>query len=221
MLIHPWDAAVDDAEWRAWLDEGRDFGQLAVNGPAGLPPLVVPTHFVREGSTLLVHLARPNPIWEAVEADRSVLLTVLDDYAFIPGPWRVSEDVPPAEGVPTSYYSVVQFSCRARIVDDPEQKADLLRKQLEHFQPGDHAEVGVDLPPFGSMLPGIRGLVLDVESVAAKFKYDDHKPETLRRYVSGRLEARGQGRDAAAAARQRRRTGATGRWKAGGSDQRS
>ncbi len=32
MLIHPWDAALDDDEWRDWLADGRDFGQLVVNG---------------------------------------------------------------------------------------------------------------------------------------------------------------------------------------------
>lgn len=37
MLIHPWDAPTDDAEWQDWL-AGHDFGQLAVNGPAGAPP---------------------------------------------------------------------------------------------------------------------------------------------------------------------------------------
>jgi transcriptional regulator len=29
MLIHPWDAAISDPEWRDWL-AGHDFGQLAV-----------------------------------------------------------------------------------------------------------------------------------------------------------------------------------------------
>ena len=32
MLIHPWDAAISDTEWRDWL-AGHDFGQLAVSDP--------------------------------------------------------------------------------------------------------------------------------------------------------------------------------------------
>ena len=32
MLIHPWDAAISDTEWRNWL-AGHDFGQLAVSDP--------------------------------------------------------------------------------------------------------------------------------------------------------------------------------------------
>jgi hypothetical protein len=33
MLIHPWDAAISDTEWRDWL-AGHDFGQLAVSDPS-------------------------------------------------------------------------------------------------------------------------------------------------------------------------------------------
>ena len=39
MLIHPWDAAISDTEWRDWL-AGHDFGQLAVNDPGNGAPLV-------------------------------------------------------------------------------------------------------------------------------------------------------------------------------------
>jgi transcriptional regulator len=61
MLIHPWDAAISDTEWRDWL-AGHDFGQLAVSDPDNGAPHVIPTHFVVDGDTLLVHLARPNKV---------------------------------------------------------------------------------------------------------------------------------------------------------------
>ena len=31
MLIHPWDAALDDAEWQEWLASQECWGVLAVN----------------------------------------------------------------------------------------------------------------------------------------------------------------------------------------------
>lgn len=39
MLIHPWDAALDEAEWRNWLAGTERFGILAVNNvdPAAAP----------------------------------------------------------------------------------------------------------------------------------------------------------------------------------------
>ena len=214
MFIQPWDTSLDDAEWQTWIAEGHDFGVLSVNGPPGQAPVTVPTHFTGgDAGHLLIHLARPNPAWKAIEHDPHVTFTVIGDYAFVPGPWRAKAGTPPVDGVPTSYYSAVQFTCRAHIIDEPEAKAELLRRQLAHFQPdGDHAPVSADRPPYGRMLPGIRGLRLDVTDVRAKFKYDDHKPVVQRSRVSSLLEERGEGYDAAAAAQQRRRTDAVGEW---------
>lgn len=54
-------------------------------------------------------------------------------------------------------------------MDDPQDKAKLSRRQLAHFQPqGDHAQVAADVPPYGRMLSGIRGLRLHITGVAAK-----------------------------------------------------
>lgn len=205
MLVHPWDAAVDDDEWRQWL-RGRDFGQLVVNDPAGWP-LVVPTHFVYDGAgEILVHLARPNPIWPLLDADPRATLAVLDGYAFVPTTWRAPDDGPVEHGVPTSYYASVQLACTATVIDDPAGKVDVLRRQLAHFQPsGDHGALSTDAGPYVRLLSGIRGLRLTVVGVTAKFKYDDHKPVALRERVAGQLARRGGPQDHIAAAEQRRR----------------
>lgn len=84
--------------------------------------------------------------------------------------------------------TTVRFTCRAEIIDDPAAKAELLTRQLAHFQPeGDRAEVPPDGPPYGRMLSGIRGLVLHVVEAAAKFKYDDHRAVAQREEIAGRL----------------------------------
>ncbi|WP_250293606.1 FMN-binding negative transcriptional regulator [Streptomyces atroolivaceus] len=215
MFIQPWDAALDDAEWQTWIADGHDFGILSVNGLPGQPPVVVPTHFTSEGTTLLIHLARPNPVWKAIAADLNVTFTVTSDYAFIPGPWRAKPGIPPTDGVPTSYYAAVQFTCQATIVDEPEDKAELLRRQMAHFQPdGDYATIDPGQPPYGRMLPGIRGLRLDVTDVRAKFKYDDHKPVEQRTGTARRLTERGTGLDVSTATQQLRRLDCLGTWKA-------
>ncbi|MFJ1551116.1 FMN-binding negative transcriptional regulator [Streptomyces sp. NPDC088246] len=214
MFIQPWDTGLDEAEWQTWIAAGHDFGQLSVNGLHGQPPVVVPTHFTNDNGDLLIHLARPNPVWKAIEHDPNVTFTVIGDYAFVPGPWRAKPGIPPTDGVPTSYYAAVQFTCRAHLVDDPEAKAELLRRQLARFQPdGDHAPVAVDQPPYGRMLSGIRGLRLQVADVRTKFKYDDHKPVEQRANVAARLTERGQGLDVPTAQQQRRRLDRIGPWK--------
>jgi len=216
MLIHPWDAALDAAEWQDWLAATDRFGMLAVNNvdPAQAP-LLVPTHFVLAGAELLLHLARPNPVWPHLEAAVEVRLAVIGDYAYIPGHWRAKADAPEQDGVPTSYYTAVQFVCRPTLVDDAEGKAQLLTTQLADLQPeGRHAHVAAGQSPYGPMLPGIRGLRLEIVRVEAKLKYDDQKPVEHRERVAAKLEERGRGLDVAVAAQLRRRLAALGEWKA-------
>ncbi|MCX5556027.1 FMN-binding negative transcriptional regulator [Streptomyces sp. NBC_00038] len=209
MLIHPWDAPRDEAEWQRWLAT-HDFGQLAVNGLPGESPHVQPLHFAydAERGEALTHLARPNPLWPALEANPVVLLSVVDDYAFIPGPWQAPPEAPPEHGTPTSFYTAVQLRCTAHVVDDPEEKAELLNRQVGHFQPdGGSATAAVGKAPYGRLLSGIRGLRLEVTDVRAKFKYASHKPAEVQERIATGLAARGGPGDAAAREHQMRRRG--------------
>lgn len=216
MFIHPWDAAIDDAEWREWVAGTDCFGTLVVNNadPAQAP-IAVPTHFTLAGDELLLHLARPNPIWRHLEAATEVRMSMVGDYAFIPSFWRNRAGGPDEDGVPTSYYAAVQFVARPSIVDDPQGKVDILAAQLGDLQPhGPHPTLAVDEGPYARMLSGIRGIRLAVLHVDAKFKFDDHNPVDHRERVSANLEERNLGRDAGAAVQQRRRLAAIGEWRA-------
>ena len=155
MLIHPWDAALDAAEWQDWLATTDRFGILAVNNlDPTQAPIVLPLHFTLAGEELLMHLARPNPVWPHLQAAAEVRMSIIGDYAYIPTYWRAKAGGPDEDGVPTSYYTAVQFVCRPTIVDDPQAKAEILTAQLADFQPeGGHAAVAADAAPYGRMLP--------------------------------------------------------------------
>ncbi|MBB5155428.1 FMN-binding negative transcriptional regulator [Saccharopolyspora phatthalungensis] len=205
MLVHPWDSPIDEQEWRHQLADGHDFGQLVAVYP-DRRPVVQPVHFAFDGDRVRFHLARPNPILRALENDPHCVLSIVDDYAYIPGPWRVEGDTPPSSGVPTSHYASVQLSGLAELVDDPAAKAALLQRQLEHFQPtGGTAEVTAHDGPFHRMLKGIRGVIVHVDSVTAKFKYSDNRSVQLQDSVARRLVTRDRPGDRAAAAQQLRR----------------
>lgn len=197
MLIRSWDRG-SEAEWRDWL-AGRDFGLLAANSAEG--PLLVPTHFLLDADAgeILLHLAAPNPLFAAVRADPHVTLAVTDDYAFVPGHWRDGQ-------VPTSYYASVQFHCLAQPVEDPAGKAEILNRQMAHFEPESaQTRVAAGEEPFGHLLPGLRGLRLTVRQVRAKFKYDDKKPVEQQAAMAPLLAARGGPLDAGARAQLLRR----------------
>lgn len=199
MLVHPWDAPLDDAEWREWLGR-NDFGQLIAAGRGRDVPVVVPTHFRYDGATAVeLHLARPNPVWDAIAENPTVLLTVIGDYVYVPSTWGAAPGTPPELGIATSYYATVQLTCDATVVDDDAEKAALLRRQLGRFQPeGGFADVTPDLDHYARRLPQIRGLRLDVTAVRGKFKYGGNKEQDHRAVIADRLTQRGEPGDAAA-----------------------
>jgi transcriptional regulator len=175
---------------------------------------VLPLHFTVAGDELLMHLARPNPVWPHLEAAAEVRLAVTGDYAYIPTYWRAKAGSPDEDGVPTSYYAAVQFVCRPTVVDDPQGKAEILTAQLADYQPEcSHAAVAPGTAPHGRMLPGIRGVRLTVLRVDAKFKYDDANPSSTASASSAAPSSAATGSTPGAAAQQRRRLAAIGDWK--------
>jgi len=204
MLVHPWDAPVSEEEWRAVLSE-IDFGQLiAPGGPERELPVIVPTHFIFDGhDTVGLHLARPNPVWKALEERPRAILTVIADYVYVPAELNAGPGADPAVGVPTSYYAAVQAQCDVAVIDDPAAKADLLNGQLAQFEPlgSGRQPVSVDDPSDRRQLPGIRGMRLSITGVRAKFKYGGNKTAAHRREIAEALRSRNGSMDTAARAR--------------------
>lgn len=187
MLIHRHDAPLDEAEWHAFLRE-HDFGELIAPGASRDLPIVVPTHFVWDGDReVLLHLARPNPVWEALAERPRAMLSVFGAYAYVPGHWNQDE-----YGVPTSYYAAVQLDCDAEVIDDPARVAAILARQLGHFQPeGLHAPVEAGDNRYGKLLPNIRGIRLSVTAARAKLKFGTNRTVEHREAVARRLGERG------------------------------
>lgn len=202
MLVHPWDAGFGEPEWRDFVVAQR-FGQLIAAGRDRSVPVVVPTQFVLDDDAVLLHLARPNPIWAALAENPAALLSVAGDWAYIPSAWKAIGDEDPLLGIPTTYYAAVQLTGEVSVVDDVEGKLDILRRQLCEAQP----DVAVADPAIHERkLAGIRGIRLAIEAVSAKFKYGGNVDVAHRGAVADRLVARGGAGDAAARAHLLRRT---------------
>ena len=192
MLIHRHDEPLSDAEWREFL-KTHDFGDFIVPGaPTRDLPVVVPTHFIWDGDkTVLLHLARANPVWEAIAERPRALLSVFGAYAYVPGHWNQDE-----YGVPTSYYAAVQLACDVESIDDDAALAKILDRQLAHFQPeGKHAPVEPGENKYAKQFGAIRGLRLTVTDVRAKFKFGGNRTQQHRDVVANNLGERGSGLD--------------------------
>src|SRR2546430_4292929 len=188
VLIHRHDAPLDDTEWREFL-KAHDFGELIAPGRDRDLPVVVPAHFVWDGDKeVLLHLAKPNPVWAALAERPRALLSVFGAYTFIPGHWNQDE-----YGVPTSYYAAVQLACDAEVIDEPERVAAILERQLAHFQPeGRHAPVEPGENRYGKLLGSIRGIRLSVTDVRAKLKFGANRSVEHREVVAEKLAERGR-----------------------------
>jgi transcriptional regulator len=203
VLIHPWDATLSEDEWLRFVrDQG--FGHLVAAGRHRAVPVVVPTQFaLRSADEVLLHLARPNPIWSALDENPAVVLSVAGDWAYVPAAWKAIGDEDPRMGIPTTYYGAVQLIADATVVDDLDEKAAILREQLAVTEPDADVADPVD---HGRRLSGIRGLRLAVREVRAKFKYGGNADDAHRAAVEKHLsERRGPG-DAAALDHMARRT---------------
>ena len=88
-----------------------------------------------DGDDVVLHLARPNPIWAAIDENPTVVLSVAGDWVFVPSSWKAIGDEDPRVGVPTPYYGAVQLTARAEVIDDSAGVAAVLRRQLQVLQP--------------------------------------------------------------------------------------
>jgi transcriptional regulator len=195
VLIREVDDTTGPDEWRAFL-VAQGFGHLVAAGRGREVPVVVPTQFIVDGDDVVLHLAKPNPVWSAIDENPTVLLSVAGDWAYVPGAWKAVGEEAPAVGIPTTYYGAVQLTARAEVLDDPEAVLSVLRLQLGVLEP----DGLVDPAHHVKRLPAIRGLRLHVTGVAAKFKYGGNVDADHRLAVADRLAARNGPGDAAARA---------------------
>jgi transcriptional regulator len=207
VLVHPWDAPLGDDEVRAFI-EAQGFGHLIAPGVGRDVPVVVPTQYVVTDASgdgpfdVLLHLARPNPVWDALDERPLALLSVAGDWAYVPSAWKAVGDEDPALGIPTTYYAAAQLVCDVEVCDDVEGKLAILRRQLASYEPTvGHADPSVH----ERRLAGIRGVRLRVRSVTGKFKYGGNVDAEHRHAVAERLADRDGAGDAAARAHLLRR----------------
>ena len=174
------------AEALGFLRE-NEFGHLVAGGAGRTVPVVVPTQFLLAGEhTVLLHLARPNPAWDAIAENPAVLLVVSGDWVFIPGGWKkipeLGEDR--SYGIPTTFYASVQLTCQATPVDDEPGIAEILRLQIERLDPRGGL---VDPAAHGRTISRTRGLRLAIQEIQAKFKYGGNLDDAHRRHIAGLL----------------------------------
>ncbi len=176
------------------------FATLASLGPEGIVADHLPLQLSADGTRLLGHVARANPLWTAA-ADREVLAIFHGPQAYVSPSWYPSKREH-GKAVPTWNYVVVHARGRLTAIDDPLRLRPLLDELVDRHE-GEFAEpwrVG-DAPPdyIEKMLAAIVGIEIAVTALEGKWKTSQNQPDANRAGVVAGLR-RSDTEDAAAMA---------------------
>ena len=138
--------------------------------------------------TILGHVARANPHWQALAAARESVAIFRGPHAYVSPGWYANH---PA--VPTWNYAVVHAHGPARLMDEAELHELLLKLSATYeagrakpWRMGDLPAAFVD-----TMLKAIVGFELTVERLEGKFKLSQNRPAEVPRVIAA-LEAEGE-----------------------------
>ena len=123
---------LDVAECEALLDEATS-GVLSLAGDDGYP-YGVPISFARLGSTLVFHSAATGHKIDAVRSCPKASFTVIVQDRVVPEEYN------------THFKSVIAFG-RVRIVENRDEKMELLRALGDHYWPDHEEELVAEITP--------------------------------------------------------------------------
>ena len=135
-----------------------------------------------DGSTLLCHLARPNPQWRSLDGQR-VLIALQGPHDYISPSWYRNP------GVPTWNYQALHIYGTCRVIDDAEETGRLVEALAAWHESGFEQPWQ---PEYGAaMLNGIVGVEISVDAMQCKYKLSQNRPAADHAPVIEQLERRG------------------------------
>lgn len=138
------------------------------------PVPLIPDGSIEPGQLLLGHVAKANPLWQAMG---SVMALFTGPTAYItPNAYPSKQEH--HRVVPTFNYAVVQVTGTLSAIHDQARKLEIVKKLTEQFEREQPAPWSVSDAPadyIDAMLNAIVGLELEIESVRAKFKISQNR----------------------------------------------
>jgi transcriptional regulator len=178
------------------LIERHSFGML-VTAREGRPPLCAHLPFLLDrarGSrgTLLAHVARANPVREALDAGAPVLAVFRGPHGYVSPTWYAARD-----DVPTWNYAVVHAHAVPRPLDEDGLRAALAGLAAAHERgPAPWTPATLEPVTMAELLPAIAGFSLEITALEGKLKLSQNKkPEDFDGTLRG-LRERGLPDDA-------------------------
>lgn len=193
--------AEDRVEVLHALMREHPFATLASRAGDGLVADHLPLQLAPDGTRLVGHVARANPLWKAA-AGQEVLAVFQGPQAYVSPSWYPTKHEH-GKAVPTWNYVVVQARGRLTTIEDPLRLRTLLDDLVDHHEAALPQPWRIaDAPPdyIEKMLAAIVGIEIDIVALEGKWKISQNQPEPNRSGVVAGLQAQGGANQAAIAA---------------------
>jgi transcriptional regulator len=169
-------------------------GTLVAMTPQGLDANHIPFEIDREPApygTLRCHVARANPLWQALSSAPETLVVFQGSDAYISPSWYAGKQEH-GKVVPTWNYAVVHAHGQARIVHDAAWLRSLVTALTDRYEEhrADRWRV-TDAPPeyIEKMLAAIVGIEIPIARLTGKSKLSQNRSSADRRGVIAGLES--------------------------------
>lgn len=174
-------------------------GILVTAGAAGIEANHIPFHLDTgrgDNGYLMAHVARANPVWQAVRTDEEVLVIFSSGNAYISPNWYPSKHTHHRQ-VPTWNYQAVHVRGKINVRQDE----TFIRGVVAHLTRENETRAGVekiwkmsDAPGefISQMLAAIVGIEIEISEMAGKWKLSQNRNEDDRRNAARELGERGE-----------------------------
>jgi transcriptional regulator len=148
--------------------------------------------------TLVGHLARANPQWQAFDGSSPALAIFQGPHAYVSPRWFAS-----TPNVPSWNYEVVHASGAPRVLDDPAAVRALLERSAATFEAGAATPwtlASVTENYLAGLQRGIVAFEIPIEQLEGKWKLSQDKHQADRAGIAAGLRAEGRSDEIAIAA---------------------
>jgi transcriptional regulator len=191
---------VEDVQQMHALMRVRPFAVFVSVGGNGLDVTHLPT-VLKDAGQIECHVARANPHWKNLDADRDALMIFQGPEAYITPNWYPSK-AEHGKVVPTWNYAVVHAHGRAKAVDDQEWLRRHVSELTAQQERSEHRPWATSDAPgsfINAMLRGIVGIQFSITRLEGKWKMNQNRGMEDRQGVVKGLRARDDGDDLAVA----------------------
>ena len=180
-------------------------GTLVVAGAAGMEATHIPFEIDAQPApfgTLRCHVARANPIWQQIAADRPVLVVFLGEQSYVSPSWYASKQEN-GKVVPTWNYAAVHACGTAKVLHDAAWLRQMVEDLTNRYEQGRIDPWHVSDAPaeyVEKLLGAIVGIEIPVTQLTGKWKMSQNRPVADRQGVVAGLERDGTPAEADVAA---------------------